>query len=136
LSDSNLRPEDLFNTYFYGDFLHGGDNAGKLIDINSEDGNAARHMFGFLTSMSALAHLYFGFSVLVESAQEVHRPTRRQLRHPDTTPRQQLLPMRPELAMQQRDQPQRRGGRTSSYRSCIGPVISTPSGRPDSERPI
>jgi hypothetical protein len=25
-------------------------------------------MFGFLTSMSALAHLYFGFSVLIEHA--------------------------------------------------------------------
>ena len=68
VSDSNLRPEDLFNTYFYGDFLHVGDNAGKLIDINSEDGNAAYHMFGFLTSMSALAHLYFGFSVLADRA--------------------------------------------------------------------
>lgn len=68
VSFGNLRPEDLFNTYFYGDFLHVGDNAGQLIDINSEDGNAAYHMFGFLTSMSALAHLYFGFSVLVEHA--------------------------------------------------------------------
>ncbi len=68
VSDSNLRPEELFNTYFYGDFLHVGDNAAKLIDINSEDGNAAYHMFGFLTSMSALAQLYFGFSVLVEHA--------------------------------------------------------------------
>lgn len=68
LSCQNLRPEDLFNTYFYGDFLHVGDNAGDLIDINSDDGNAAYHMFGFLTSMSALAHLYFGFSVLVEHA--------------------------------------------------------------------
>jgi hypothetical protein len=68
VSDGNLRPEDLFNTYFYGDFLHVGDNAGQLIDINSEDGTAAYHMFGFLTSMSALAHLYFGFSVLIEHA--------------------------------------------------------------------
>lgn len=68
VSCSNLRPEELFNTYFYGDFLHVGDNAEQLIDINSEDGNAAYHMFGFLTSMSALAHLYFGFSVLVEQA--------------------------------------------------------------------
>lgn len=68
VSFGNLRPEDLFNTYFYGDFLHVGDNAGDLVDINSEDGNAAYHMFGFLTSMSALAHLYFGFSVLVENA--------------------------------------------------------------------
>ncbi|GJO38634.1 hypothetical protein NJB1604_06130 [Mycobacterium marinum] len=68
VSFGNLRPEDLFNTYFYSDFLHVGDNAGQLIDINSEDGNAAYHMFGFLTSMSALAHLYFGFSVLVEHA--------------------------------------------------------------------
>jgi len=68
VSFGNLRPEDLFSTYFYGDFLHVGDNAEKLVDINSEDGNAAYHMFGFLTSMSALAHLYFGFSVLVEHA--------------------------------------------------------------------
>lgn len=68
VSCQNLRPEDLFNTYFYGDFLHVGDYAGDLIDINSDDGNAAYHMFGFLTSMSALAHLYFGFSVLVEHA--------------------------------------------------------------------
>ncbi|MBZ4532837.1 hypothetical protein [Mycobacterium avium] len=68
VSFGNLRPEDLFNTYFYGDFLHVGDNAGQLIDINSEEGNAAYHMFGFLTSMSTLAHLYFGFSVLVEHA--------------------------------------------------------------------
>lgn len=68
VSFDNLRPEDLFNTYFYGDFLHVGDNAGDLIDINSEDGNAAHHMFGFLISMSALAHLYFGFAVLVEHA--------------------------------------------------------------------
>lgn len=70
VSFGNLRPEDLFNTYFYGDFLHVGDNAGDLVDINSEDGNAAYHMFGFLISMSALAHLYFGFSVLVEHALE------------------------------------------------------------------
>jgi hypothetical protein len=68
VSYGNLRPADLFNTYFYGDLLHVSDNAGDLIDINSEDGNAAYHMFGFLTSMSALAHLYFGFSVLVERA--------------------------------------------------------------------
>jgi len=68
ISFGNLRPEDLFNTYFYGDLLHVGDNAENLVDINSEDGNAAYHMFGFLTSMSALAHLYFGFSVLVEHA--------------------------------------------------------------------
>jgi hypothetical protein len=68
VSFGNLRPEDLFNTYFYGDFLHVGDSAGRLVDINSEDGNAAYHMFGFLISMSALAHLYFGFSVLVEHA--------------------------------------------------------------------
>jgi hypothetical protein len=68
VSFGNLRPEDLFNTYFYGDFLHVGDSAGQLIDINSEDGNAAYHMFGFLISMSALAHLYFGFAVLVEHA--------------------------------------------------------------------
>lgn len=68
VSYGNLRPEDLFNTYFYGDFLHVADNAGQLVDINSEDGNAAYHMFGFLISMSALAHLYFGFSILVEHA--------------------------------------------------------------------
>ena len=68
VSFGNLRPEDLFNMYFYGDFLHVGDNAGQLVDINSEDGNAAYHMFGFRISMSALAHLYFGFSVLVEHA--------------------------------------------------------------------
>ena len=68
VSFGNLRPEDLFNTYFYGDFLHVGDNAGDLVDINSEDGNAAYHMFAFLISMSALAHLYFGFSMLVEHA--------------------------------------------------------------------
>lgn len=68
VSFGNLRPEDLFNTYFYGDFLHVGDNAEDLVDINSEDGNAAYHMFGFLISMSTLAHLYFGFSVLVEHA--------------------------------------------------------------------
>lgn len=68
ISNQNLRPEDLFNTYFYGDFLHVGDNAGNLIDINSDEGNAAYHMFGFLISMSALAHLYFGFSLLVEHA--------------------------------------------------------------------
>jgi hypothetical protein len=68
VSYGNLRPENLFNTYFYGDFLHVGDNAGQLIDINSDDGNAAYQMFGFLISMSALAHLYFGFSVLVERA--------------------------------------------------------------------
>ena len=36
--------------------------------MNSDDGNAAYQMFGFLISMSALAHLYFGFSVLVERA--------------------------------------------------------------------
>jgi hypothetical protein len=41
VSDSNLRPEDLFNTYFYGDFLHVGDDAGKLVDINST--TATRH---------------------------------------------------------------------------------------------
>jgi hypothetical protein len=68
VSYGNLRPEDLFNTYFYGDFLHAGDNAAQLVDIYSEDGNAAYHMFGFLMSMGALAHLYFGFSVLVEHA--------------------------------------------------------------------
>lgn len=68
ISYQNLRPEDLFNTYFYGDFIHVGDNAGDLVDINSDDGNAAYHMFGFLTSMETLAHLYFGFSVLVEHA--------------------------------------------------------------------
>jgi hypothetical protein len=32
VSDSNLRPEDLFNTYFYGDFLHVGDNC--LVQLN------------------------------------------------------------------------------------------------------
>ena len=74
---SNLRPEDLFNTYFYGDFLHVGDSVGKLIDINSEDGNAAYHVFGFLIAMSALAHLYFGFSVLVEHALGSFQPTPR-----------------------------------------------------------
>jgi hypothetical protein len=68
VSYGNLRPEDLFNTYFYGDFLHVGDNAAQLVDIYSEDGNATYHMFGFLMSMGALAHLYFGFSVLVEHA--------------------------------------------------------------------
>lgn len=68
ISGQNLRPQDLFNTYFYGDFLHVGSNAGDLIDINSDQGNAAYHMFGFLISMSALAHLYFGFSLLVEHA--------------------------------------------------------------------
>jgi hypothetical protein len=68
VSYGNLRPADLFNTYFYGDLLHVSDNAADLVDINSEDGNAAYHMFGFLTSMSALAHLYFGFAVLVEQA--------------------------------------------------------------------
>ena len=77
VSFSNLRPEGLFNTYFYGDFLHVGDSAGKLIDINSEDGNAAYHMFGFLIAMSALAHLYFGFSVLVEHALGSFQPTPR-----------------------------------------------------------
>ncbi len=70
VSFGNLRPEDLFNTYFYGDFLHVGDSSGKLLNIQSEEGNAAYHMFGFLISMSALAHLYFGFAVLVEHASE------------------------------------------------------------------
>ena len=68
VSFGNLRPEDLFDTYFYGDFLHVGDNSGQLLKVQSEEGNAAYHMFGFLISMSALAHLYFGFAFLVEHA--------------------------------------------------------------------
>jgi hypothetical protein len=40
----------------------------QLMSVKSEDGNAAYHLFGFLISMSALAHLYFGFAVLVEHA--------------------------------------------------------------------
>jgi hypothetical protein len=55
------------HTYFYGDFLHVGDNAGQLIDINSDDGHGLPDV-RVPHIDTALAHLYFGFSVLVERA--------------------------------------------------------------------
>ena len=68
MSFDNIQPENLFNTYFYGDFLHVGDYVDRRVDIDSSEINAAYHMHAYLISMSALAHLYFGFSVLVEHA--------------------------------------------------------------------
>ena len=50
VSYGNLRPANLFNTYFY--FLRRltprQRQRRQLVDINSEDGNAAYQMFGFL----------------------------------------------------------------------------------------
>lgn len=68
MSFDNIHPRNLFNTFFYGDFLHVGDYVDDLGDIQSEEVNAAYHMQSYLISMSALAHLYFGFAVLVEHA--------------------------------------------------------------------
>lgn len=68
MSFDNIHPESLFNTYFYGDWLHVGDYVEKRVDIGSSEINAAYHMRAYLISMSALAHLYFGFAVLVEHA--------------------------------------------------------------------
>lgn len=68
MSFDNIHPESLFNTYFYGDFLHVGDYVDQLVGLQTEEMNAAYHMHAYLTSMSALAHLYFGFSVLAEHA--------------------------------------------------------------------
>lgn len=68
MSFANIHPEGLFDTYFYGDFLHVGDYFDRRVDIDSSELNAAHHMHAYLISMSALAHLYFGFSVLIDQA--------------------------------------------------------------------
>lgn len=68
MSFDNIHPKSLFNTYFYGDFLHVGDYVDQLVGLQSEEMNAAYHMHAYLISMSALAHLYFGFAVLVDHA--------------------------------------------------------------------
>ncbi|MCB9441202.1 MAG: hypothetical protein H6523_13250 [Mycolicibacterium sp.] len=72
LSYDNIHPEDLFNAYFYGDWIHVGNHVDKRLEIDSSEINAAYHMRAYLMSMSALAHLYFGFAVLVEHATQNH----------------------------------------------------------------
>lgn len=63
-----IVPEDLIKTYNYGDLLHWGDERGKLANLTADPNNEKFYKYCVLNSMISLAHLYFGFSVLVASS--------------------------------------------------------------------
>lgn len=68
ISYGNRKPSDLFTTFFYADLLHVTDSVADLVEIQSDEGNGVYHLYGFLSSVLALTHLYLGFAVLVEHA--------------------------------------------------------------------
>lgn len=68
LSYEGVEPETLIRQYNYGDTLHWGDYRDELADLTQDDGDEKFHKYAVLNSMINLGHLYFGFSVLLESA--------------------------------------------------------------------
>uniref|UniRef100_UPI003D8A4609 hypothetical protein n=1 Tax=Gordonia sp. B7-2 TaxID=3420932 RepID=UPI003D8A4609 len=64
-----IVPEDLIRQFNYGDTLHWGDQREKLAALNDGDPlHASYYKYCCESTMTSLAHLYFGFALLVAAA--------------------------------------------------------------------
>lgn len=61
-------PSELIESFNYGDTLHWGGKREDLAKLVEDENFENFHKHCVLSSMLALGHLYFGFSILVESA--------------------------------------------------------------------
>ncbi|MEV6554226.1 hypothetical protein AB0M22_00805 [Nocardia sp. NPDC051756] len=68
LSFQGVEPDDLILKYNYGDTIHWGKHRDELADLTSQKDHDLFYKYCVLNSMISLAHLYLGFSALVDSA--------------------------------------------------------------------
>jgi hypothetical protein len=68
VSFGNVSPDELIRTFNYGDSLHFGDAREQLDDLLADPRCEAYYKYAALLSIVGLSHLYFGFSVLLDSA--------------------------------------------------------------------
>lgn len=68
ISFGNINPDELIRTFNYGDSLHFGDGKDRLDDLLADPFHQAYYTYCALISILGLSHLYFGFSVLLDSA--------------------------------------------------------------------
>jgi len=68
VSYGNINPDELIRTFNYGDSLHFGDAKDHLDNLLAQPFHEAYYKYAALLSIVGLSHLYFGFSVLLNSA--------------------------------------------------------------------
>ncbi|MBF6439274.1 hypothetical protein [Nocardia cyriacigeorgica] len=60
-------PDELIRQFNYGDMLHWGKYRDKLADLTEDENSEKFFQYAVLNSIISLGHLYFGFSILLES---------------------------------------------------------------------
>ncbi|MBM4522501.1 hypothetical protein GS462_21720 [Rhodococcus hoagii] len=72
LSFENIEPDKLLQTFNYGDTIHFSERREDLVDLLSDDRDAAYYKYAVLQTILGLSHLYFGVAVLIETALSGH----------------------------------------------------------------
>jgi hypothetical protein len=68
ISYRDIKPEDLFLAFNYGDTIHWGDHREKLVNLLDTPDNEAYYRNALVVAILGLSHLYFGWSLLVQAA--------------------------------------------------------------------
>lgn len=68
ISYRDIKPEELFLAFNYGDTIHWGEQKEKLADLLDTPDNKAYYQNALCAAILGLSHLYFGWSLLVQAA--------------------------------------------------------------------
>lgn len=68
ISFRDIKPEELFLAFNYGDTIHWGEHKQQLVKLLATPGNEAYYRYALVAAILGLSHLYFGWSLLVQAA--------------------------------------------------------------------